>query len=53
MKPIDLKSNTYIDSSKIINNKKPKFIKISKYQNIKIQKYFYRSLLTKSIRRSF
>ena len=25
MKPIDVKSNTYIDSSKEINNKDPKF----------------------------
>ena len=25
MKPVDVKSNTYIDSSKEINNKNPKF----------------------------
>ena len=25
MKPVDVKSNTYIDSSKEINNKDPKF----------------------------
>ena len=39
LKPTDVKSNTYIDSSKEINNKDPKFkmgniVKISKYENI-------------------
>ena len=39
MKPVDVKSNTYIDSSKEINNKDPKFkigdfVRISKYKNI-------------------
>ena len=39
MKPVDIKSNTYIDSSKKINNKDPKFkigdtVRISKYKNI-------------------
>ena len=39
MKPVDVKSNTYIDSSKEINNKIPKFkigdtVRISKYKNI-------------------
>ena len=39
MKPVDVKSNTHIDSSKEINNKKPKFkigdiVRISKYKNI-------------------
>ena len=39
MKPVDVKSNTYIDSSKEINNKDPKFkigdiVRISKYINI-------------------
>ena len=39
MKPVDVKSNTYIEYSKEINNKDPKFIigdhvRISKYQNI-------------------
>ena len=38
MKPVDVKSSTYIDSSKENNNKDPKFkiddIKISKYKNI-------------------
>ena len=39
MKPTDVKSNTYIDSSKEINNKDPKFkigniVKISKYKSI-------------------
>ena len=39
MKPIDVKENTYINTSKEINNKDPKFkvgdyVKISKYKNI-------------------
>ena len=39
MKPVDVKSNTYINSSKDINNKYPKFkiwdiVIISKYKNI-------------------
>ena len=39
MKPVDVKSNTYIGSSKEINNKNPKFkigdnVRISKYKNV-------------------
>ena len=39
MKPVDAKSNTYIDSSKEINEEDPKFkiddiVRISKYKNI-------------------
>ena len=39
MKPVDIKSNRYTDSSKDINNKYPKFktgdtVRISKYKNI-------------------
>ena len=39
MKPVDVKSNTYIDSSKEINNKDPEFkivdiVRVSKYKNI-------------------
>ena len=39
MKPIDVKDNTHIDTSKEINNKDPKFkvgdyVRISKYKNI-------------------
>ena len=39
MKPVDIKSNIYIDSSKQINNKNAKFkiddtVRISKYKNI-------------------
>ena len=38
MKPIDVKDNTYINTSKEINNKDPKFkvcdhVRISKYKN--------------------
>ena len=44
MKPVDLKSNTYIGSSKEINNKDPKFkicdiATISKYKNILAKVY--------------
>ena len=39
MKPVDVKLNTYVDSSKEINNKDPKFkigdtVRISKDKNI-------------------
>ena len=39
MKPVDVKSNTYINSSEEINNKDPKFrigyiVRVSKYKNI-------------------
>ena len=39
MKPVDVKSNTYIDSSKSVSDKDPKFkvddhVRISKYKNI-------------------
>ena len=39
MKPVDVQSNTYIDSSKEINNRNPKFkigdnVRISKYNNV-------------------
>ena len=39
MKPVDVKTNAYIDSSKSINNKDPKIkigdiVRISKYKNI-------------------
>ena len=39
MKPVDVKSNTYMDSSKEVNDKDPKFkigdiVRISKYKNI-------------------
>ena len=41
MKPVDVKNNTYIASSKNVNDKDPKFkvgdhVRISKYQNTKI-----------------
>ena len=39
MKPVDVKDNTYVDSSKNVNDKDPKFnvgghVRISKYKNI-------------------
>ena len=44
MKPVDVKSNTYIDYSKEINVKNPKFeigdiVRISKYENIFLKGY--------------
>ena len=44
MKPIDVKDNTYINTSKEINNKDPKFkvgdhVRISKYKNIFAKRY--------------
>ena len=44
MKPVDAKLNTYIDSSKEINNKDPKFkigsiVRISKNKNISVKDY--------------
>ena len=44
MKPVDVKSSTYIDSSKEINEKDPKFkirdiVRISKYKNIFANSY--------------
>ena len=44
MKPADVKSNKYIDSSKEISDKDPKFkigdlIRISKYKNIFAKSY--------------
>ena len=44
MKPFDIKDNTYINTSKEINNKDPKFkvsdrVRISKYKNIFVKGY--------------
>ena len=44
MKPVDVKSSTYIDSSKEINNEDPKFkigiiVRISKYKKIFAKSY--------------
>ena len=44
MKPVDVKFNTYIDSSKEINDKDPKckignIVRISKYKNIFVKGY--------------
>ena len=50
MKPVDVKSNTYIDSSKEINDKNPKFddnIRISNYN------FFCQRLHSKLVRGSF
>ena len=35
MKPVDVKSSTYIDSSKEINDQEPKLVILLEYQNIK------------------
>ena len=52
MKPADEKSNTYIDSSKEINNKDPNFkmVILLEYQNIKIS---FQRLHSKLLLRSF
>ena len=52
MKPVDVKSYTYISSSKEINNKNPKFkigdiVRVSKYEN-----YFWKRLHSKQFWRS-
>ena len=44
MKPVDVKDNTYIDSSEKVNDKDPKFknadhLKISKYKSIFAKRY--------------
>ena len=44
MKPVDVKSNTYIESSKEINDKNPKFkigdnVRISNYKNVFAKDY--------------
>ena len=44
MTPVDVKSNTYINSRKEINDKDPKFkigdiVRISKYENIFAKEY--------------
>ena len=44
MKPVGVKNNTYIDSSKKVNDKDPKFnvgdhVRISKYKNIFAKRY--------------
>ena len=44
MKPVDVKSSTYIDSSKEVNDKDPKckisdIVRISKYKNIFAKDY--------------
>ena len=44
MKPVDVKSNTYIESNKQIDNKSPElkigdFVRISKYKNIFTKDY--------------
>ena len=47
MKPVDLKSSTYIDYSKEVNDEDPKFkigdiVRISKYKNIFCKKLFFK-----------
>ena len=49
-KSVDVKSNIYIDSSKEINNKDPKFrigdiFRVSKYQNIFAKSYIPKKFL--------
>ena len=61
MKPVYAKSNTYIGSTKEINNKNPKFkigdiVKVSKYKNYfckRLQKTFYEIELQKINQKEF
>ena len=61
VKPVDAKSNTYIGSTKEINNKNPKFkigdiVKVSKYKNYfykRLQKMFYENELQKINQKEF
>ena len=61
VKPVDAKSNTYIGSTKEINNKNPKFkigdiVKVSKYKNYfykRLQKTFYENKLQKINQKEF
>ena len=46
MKPVDIKSNTYIDSNKEINDQHPKF-KIG--DNVRISKHIYSQKVTLQI----
>ena len=52
MKPVDVKTNTYIDSSKEVNDKDPKFktggtVRISKYKSIFAK--FYAAILSQEV----
>ena len=52
MKPVNVKSNTYINSSKEINDKDPKFkigdfVRISKHKKIFLQKDMFKIGLEK------
>ena len=61
VKPVDAKSNTYIGSTKEINNKNPKFkigdiVKVSKYKDCfykRLQKTFYENELQKLNQKEF
>ena len=61
VKPVDAKSNTYIGSTKEINNKNPKFkigdiVKVSTYKNYfykRLQKTFYENELQKINQKEF
>ena len=61
VKPVDAKSNTYIGSTKEINNKNPKFkigdiVKVSKYKNYfykRLQKTFYENEMQKINQKEF
>ena len=51
IKPVDVKSNAYIDTSKEINDKNPKFINgdLLKYQNIKT--FLQKAVLQKGLKK--
>ena len=52
-KPVDVKSNTYINSSKEINNKDPKFKIGDIVIEYEIIKHFCKRLCSKLVRRHF
>ena len=58
MKPIEIKDNTYIDSIKDVNDKKPKFmigdhVRISKYKNIFAKEYTEETFVVKKVKNTF
>ena len=53
LKPVDVKSSTYIDFNKVNNEKDPKFEVGHHVRKIKIQKHFFKKLHSILVWRSF
>ena len=58
MTPVDVKDNTYIDSSKQVNDKDPKFkvgdpVRISKHKNIFAKGYTSKDILHIGLKKFF